>query len=429
MTQDIIFSSLDGIDPEKFIVSTYSLETDRSADALSIAKEIAVGQTTGTWVPVPEETDEIRERHVGRVVGIYEVPHYEREIPEDVRKRHYILQIAIPSINLEPQLPMLLSTIAGNDATITYRVKLLDVCLPRTFVNAFGGPKFGIPGIRKMLDVKDRPLVVNMIKPCIGIDPGAGAELFYRAAVGGVDVVKDDEVLANTSYSSIVDRVKAFMEKERQAFEETGEHTLYAVNITDRVEKIREHAHRVIEAGGNCLMLNFLPAGVSALSMLAEDSSITLPILAHLDLSGAFFGSSNSGISAPLVLGKIPRLCGADMIIYPSPYGKFLFLRESYLRVAHLLRTPLHHIKPTFPAPSGGVHAGNLGPLIEELGVDCMIGVGGGIHGHRMGGTAGARSVRQAIDAALKHVPLREAAKEHPELAVALEDWGGSSGG
>ena len=426
MTQDIIFSSLDGIDPEKFIVSTYSLETEPSADVLSIAREIAVGQTTGTWVPVPEETDEIRERHVGRVVGVYETPNNEREIPGDIQKRHFILQIAIPGINLEPQLPMLLSTIAGNDVTITYRLKLLDVRLPADFVKAFGGPKFGIPGIRKILNVMDRPLIVNMIKPCIGISPKVGAELFYRAALGGVDVVKDDEVLANTSYSSIVDRVKAFMEREKQAFEETGEHTLYAVNITDRVEKMRDHAHRVIEAGGNCLMLNFLPAGISTLSMLAEDPSIHLPILAHLDLSGAFFGAPNSGISAPLILGKIPRLSGADMIIYPSPYGKFLFLRESYLRVAHLLRAPFHNVKPVFPAPSGGVHAGNLAPLIRELGIDCMVGVGGGIHGHRMGGTAGARSVRQAIDAIMKKIPLKEAAKEHPELAAALEDWGDS---
>jgi 2,3-diketo-5-methylthiopentyl-1-phosphate enolase len=424
MTQDIVFSSLDGIDPEKFIVSTYSLETEPSADVLSIAKEIAVGQTTGTWVPVPEETDEIRERHVGRVVGVYETPHNEREIPSGTERRHFIIQIAIPSINLEPQLPMLLSTIAGNDMTITYRLKLLDVRLPADFVKAFGGPKFGIPGVRKLLNVTDRPLIVNMIKPCIGIDPKVGAELFYRAALGGVDVVKDDEVLANTSYSSIVGRVKAFMKKEKQAFDETGEHTLYAVNITDRVERIGEHACSVIEAGGNCLMLNFLPAGISTLSMLAEDPSITVPILAHLDLSGAFFGASDSGISAPLILGKFPRLSGADMIIYPSPYGKFLFLRESYLRVAHLLRAPFYHVKPTFPAPSGGVHAGNLAPLVRELGIDCMVGVGGGIHGHRMGGTAGARSVRQAIDAIMNNIPLKEAAKEHPELAAALEDWG-----
>ncbi len=112
------------------------------------------------------------------------------------------------------------------------------------------------------------------------------------------------------------------------------------------------------------------------------------------------------------------------MVIYPSPYGKFLFRRESYLRIAQMLRSPFYHIRSTFPIPSGGVHAGNLAPLIQDLGWDCMIGVGGGIHGHRMGATAGARSVRQAIDAMMRNIPLEEAAKEHPELATALEDWG-----
>lgn len=424
MTQDILFSALDGVDLKDFIVSTYYFETGPSDDIFAIAREIAVGQTTGTWVRVPEETEEIRQKHVGRVVGIYEAPANERELAPDISRRQFILQIAIPWVNLEPQIPMLLSTVAGNDVTFTYRLKLLDIYFPQRFVEAFKGPKLGISGIRERLNVKDRPLVVNMIKPCIGIDPKVGAELFYRAALGGVDVVKDDEVLANTSYSSVVDRVKAFMEKERQAFEETGEHTLYAVNITDRVERIREHAYRVVEEGGNCLMLNFLPAGISTLSMLAEDPDIPIPILVHLDLSSSFVSAVQGGISAPLILGKIPRLCGADMVIYPSPYGKFLFRRESYLRIAHMLRTPFYHIRGAFPAPSGGVHAGNLAPIIRDLGTDCMIGVGGGIHGHRMGGTAGARSVRQAIEAILQNIPLEEAAREHPELATALKDWG-----
>ncbi len=427
MSQEIIFSSMDGVDLDHFILSTYYLETDVSSDVLSIAGEIAIGQTTGTWLPVPEETDEIRRKHVGRVVGIYGAPNFEREIPSHVEKRHFIVQIAIPSINLEPQIPMLLSTIAGNDVTITHRVKLLDIRFPKPFAESFKGPKFGISGIREILNVKERPLIVNMIKPCIGIEPRVGAELFYKVALGGVDVVKDDEVLANTSFSPITARVRAYMEKEKQVFEETGEHTLYAVNITDEVDRIKENAYKVIESGGNCLMLNYLPNGISALRMLAEDPSIRVPILAHLDLSGSFFSSPNSGITAPLVLGKLPRLAGGDMVIYPSPYGKFLFLRESHLRVAHLLRSSFYHIKPIFPAPSGGVHAGNLSPVIRDLGYDCMVGVGGGIHGHKMGATAGAMSVRQAINALMDNIPLEEVAKKHKELAVALESWGLSS--
>jgi len=424
MTEEIIFSSLDGIDPDRFIVSTYCLETDASSDVLAITRAMAIGQTTGTWVPVPQETDEIRRKHVGRVVGIYEAPHFEREVPSNTERRYFIVQIAVPCLNLEPQIPMLLSTVAGNDISVTYRVKLLDIRLPESFVKPFKGPKFGVSGIRRILNVKERPLILNMIKPCIGIEPRVGAELFYEAALGGVDVVKDDEVLANTTYSSIVGRVKAFMEKERQAFEKTGEHTLYAVNITDEVDKIKENAQRAMEAGANCLMVNYLPAGISVLRMLAEDSSIQIPILVHFDLAGSFFGSSNSGISAPLLVGKLSRLAGGDMVVYPSPYGKFFFLRESYVRVAHLLRAPLYHIKSIFPAPAGGVHAGNLSPLMHDLGYDCMIGVGGGIHGHKMGATAGAKSVRQAIDALMNNTPLEEAAKKNEELAVAIESWG-----
>ena len=74
MTQDIIFSSLDGIDPEKFILSTYSLEMESSADVLSVAREIAVGQTTGTWVPVPGETEQVKEIHSTKLLGYYPFP-------------------------------------------------------------------------------------------------------------------------------------------------------------------------------------------------------------------------------------------------------------------------------------------------------------------------------------------------------------------
>jgi len=37
---------------------------------------------------------------------------------------------------------------------------------------------------------------------------------------------------------------------------------------------------------------------------------------------------------------------------------------------------------------------------------------------------AGAVAMRQAVDAAVKGVPLREYADKHRELALALEKWG-----
>jgi ribulose-bisphosphate carboxylase large chain len=61
--------------------------------------------------------------------------------------------------------------------------------------------------------------------------------------------------------------------------------------------------------------------------------------------------------------------------------------------------------------------------LIEFFGKDFVIQAGGGIHGHRDGPTAGARAMRQAVQATLEKVPLREFAKKHKELKVALEIW------
>ena len=58
------------------------------------------------------------------------------------------------------------------------------------------------------------------------------------------------------------------------------------------------------------------------------------------------------------------------------------------------------------------------------MGVDLVIQVGGGVLGHPDGPYAGAKAVRQAIEAALKGIPLEEYAEQHKELKRALEKWG-----
>ena len=428
-----LFLSMDGIDKNKYVIATYYIESEE-ADLLKQTAEIVVEQTTGTWVPVPEETPEVREKHAGKVLAVYEVPDYElplrpsaslreMELPPNLERRKYIAQIAFPVINIGEQIPMLLTTVIGN-ISMMGRLKLIDLAFGEKFVSAFSGPKFGIDGIRELLKIEKRPILCNMIKPCTGIPPKVGAKLFYEAAVGGVDIVKDDELIADAPFSHIEERVKEFMAAEKRAYEEKGERTLYAVNITDRVDKIKENAQKAISAGANCLMLNYLTAGISALRILAEEKSIQVPILAHLDFAGTMYESHNSGISSHLVLGKFPRLAGADIVVYPCPYAKFLLLREKHIKIAFALRTPLYHLKPTFPMPGGGVHPGMLPTLMQDIGTDWIVGAGGAVHGHPMGATAGAKALRQAIDAMMAGIPLEEAIKEHKELKASIDAWG-----
>jgi 2,3-diketo-5-methylthiopentyl-1-phosphate enolase len=412
----------DGIDYDDFIVGTYMVSFPKHINIPKLAPALAIEQSTGTWVAVPGETPEVRKKHVAKVVGVYEIPDYEWVVPADVQDRNYVVQVAFPTVNIESQIPMLLTAVVGN-ISMAGRLKLLDMRFPEEFVAGFSGPKFGIPGVRKLLGVKGRPLLNNMIKPCTGYSCEVGTELFRQAALGGADIVKDDELLANMSFNTVRERVEAYMEAERQVYEETGEHTLYTVNVSDEIPKVFENAKRAVELGANAIMVNYLAVGFPVLRALAEDPQIDVPILGHMDLAGAFYQSPYHGITSHIVLGKLPRLAGADIAVYPAPYGKASFLPEKFQAVAKNLTFPLYQLKPTFPMPSGGITPAMVPQVMQDLGPEIVIGTGGGIHAHPAGPVAGAKAFRQAIDATLQGRTLDTAAKEHEELRIALEEW------
>jgi 2,3-diketo-5-methylthiopentyl-1-phosphate enolase len=142
-----------------------------------------------------------------------------------------------------------------------------------------------------------------------------------------------------------------------------------------------------------------------------------------MDLAGALYEAEWHGMSSHLVLGKLPRLAGADIVVFPAPYGKAPVLPEKFQNVARNLSFPFYNIRPTFPMPSGGITPRMVPAVMKDLGPDIVIGSGGGIHAHPQGPVAGARAFRQAIDATLKGQSLEDAANEHPELKASMEAW------
>jgi 2,3-diketo-5-methylthiopentyl-1-phosphate enolase len=412
----------DGVDYDEYIIATYLASFAAEVPIPLLSMALAVEQSTGTWVPVPGETPEVRRRHIAKVLGVYEMPDFEFEVPSSVQTRNWFVQVAYPEVNIGAQIPMLLTSVVGN-ISMGGNIKLLDIRFPKKYVAGFKGPKFGIDGVREILGVPKRPLLNNMIKPCTGYPLELGAKLFKEAALGGCDIIKDDELIADASFNSVEGRVKRYMELEKQVYEETGEHTLYTVNITDSVPKVFENARRAVELGCNALMVNYLAVGLPVMQALAEDPNINVPILAHMDVAGAMYMSPLHGISSHIVLGKLPRLAGADVVVIPAPYGKAPVIPDKFKNVAKNLTFPLYHLKPTFPMPSGGITQSMVPKVIADLGNDIVIGSGGGIHGHPQGPVAGGKAFRQAIDAAMQGIPLAEYAKEHPELDVVLKLW------
>ncbi len=415
---------LDGIDLEKYIIASFIIKRPKGQNVNYLSRFAAIEQSTGTWVRVPAETAEVRKNHVARVLGVYEIPMYEYMVPKDIKERSYFVQIGFPVINVKNNgIPMLLTTVLGN-ISITYGLKLVDLAFPKSYLEDYKGPKFGIDGLRSLLKIPKRPLLNNMIKPCTGHTADVARDLVYKAAVGGCDIVKDDELISNAIFNTLEERITKVMEAVDKADSEKGEKTLYTINITSKFPDMFEYADKMVELGANALMINYLTTGFEALRQLAEDPSIKVPILGHMDFGGTYFGGIWTGMTSMLTFAKLPRICGADTVVIPAPYGKADILDERYEQNLKALRFPLQHIKPTLPMPSGGITQGMVEKCMKEAGNDILIGSGGGIHSHPDGPIAGAKAFRQAIDAVMQGRKVKDVAKEHKELGVALGVWG-----
>ena len=99
----------DGIEADEYIIATYYVSLPKGFNPFEISQIMAIEQSTGTWIPVPGESPEVRKKHVAKVVGVYEVPDNEVMLPED-NWRNYIIQIAFPYENIGSRLSCLLYT-------------------------------------------------------------------------------------------------------------------------------------------------------------------------------------------------------------------------------------------------------------------------------------------------------------------------------
>lgn len=421
---DQVFAFPEEVTGQGFVTATYFLELPPGADIIAKAASFAVGQTVGTWVEVPGITREMLDRHLARIVAVYDLPPYELATQLGEQKRSVVVQIAFPEINFGSQFPMLMTTLLGNDVSTSAQLKLIDLQLSPTFAAGFGGPKFGIAGLREYLHVPARPILLNMIKPCTGYSAREGAALFAEVARGGVDIIKDDELLGNTSFNPLRERVEAYRRAADRVYEETGHRAIYCANITDRPDRILENARRAQELGAGMVMVNSIAAGLGMVQAIAESPDIRLPVLAHYASAGTLTENPYAGVSSPLLLGKLTRLAGADAALFSSIYSTYPLLRDKYLRTGQMMRLPLYDVRPTLPGIGGGVTPQTAVKIVRDLGCDVMLAVGGAIQGHPDGAVAGGRAMRQALDAVTAGQSLEEKAREHPELRRALEAWG-----
>jgi ribulose-bisphosphate carboxylase large chain len=389
------------------VVAKYYVETDKPIK--EAAGAIAAEQSTGTWTEVStlKEGDPAHrlDARVLKAEGNNVVIEYPVEL-------------------FEPgNIPQYLSVIAGNlfGLGAVKNVRLQDVEFPEKLLHAHKGPRYGITEARQILGVFDRPLVGTIIKPKVGLTPTQTAQVAYEAALGGLDLIKDDETLTDQRFCPMKERLSMVMNRLDRAEAITGQQAFYAVNVTAGAARIVERAQRMVEVGANMIMVDVLTAGFDALEELAH--TIDVPIHVHRTMHGAITRNRRHGISM-LVISKLVRIAGGTNLHTGSYKGKMDSDAAENDQNRDALKKEWFGLKRVFPVASGGLSPLNVAPNVVGYGVDCIVQAGGGVHGHPGGTAAGAKAMRQAVDAAVEGVSIEEYSRNHPELRSAMEKWG-----
>jgi len=372
-----------------------------------VAGGVAAESSIGTWTSLTTEKPYVLEN----AATVYEID-------------GNTVKIAYPQELFEQgNMPNILSSVAGNIFGLEdiKNIRLNEIHFPEEIALSFKGPKYGIPGIRKITGVTGRPLIGTIVKPKLGLNTRDHAEVAYEAWSGGCDIVKDDENLSSQRFNPFEDRIIKTLEARDRAESDTGEKKFYLANVTAPMREMERRAEFVEDHGGRYIMIDILTAGWSSLQAI-RDLDLDLLIHAHRAGHAAFTRSTRQGINMTVV-AKVARLIGVDQLHVGTGVGK---MSETWNEVASNIEAcvkPLYGINPVLPVASGGLHPGLVPKLLELFGEDAVIQAGGGIHGHPDGTKAGARALRQAVDAAMKGVSLADYAVDHPELKRALEKW------
>ncbi|ANL51022.1 ribulose bisphosphate carboxylase large subunit protein (plasmid) [Rhizobium phaseoli] len=407
----------------------YLLETP--GDPEQVADIIAGEQSSGTFLPVPGETPELKERSAARVTRLEVVEtdvdgrslastKPQREGERVTRSR---LTLSWPLANIGPSLPNLVATIAGNlfELRDVTGLRLLDLRLPPAFSKAYGGPRFGVEGTRRLSGVHDRPLIGTIIKPSIGLSAEATAELVQDLCEAGIDFIKDDELQSDGPSCPFDERVRAVMRVINDNADRTGKKVMYAFNLTGELDQMRRRHDLVLETGGTCVMASVNSIGLAGMIELGRFSE--LPIHGHRNGWGYMTRAPMLGWSY-VAWQKLWRLAGADHMHVNGLQNKFSEDDDSVIASARACLTPMFEDKPctVMPVFSSGQTVRQAPGTYAGLGsTDLIVTAGGGIVAHPDGPGAGVRALRDAWDATVAGIAIEEHAKTHPALSRALE--------
>jgi ribulose-bisphosphate carboxylase large chain len=384
-------------DDQKYIIAEYLVES--STNLREAAWNIAIGQSVGNPNVRNEwETDYLFENHSCMILG---------DETTLLNGTSGIVKIAFPIINTDwdtDGISHLLCQLMGGhlDINIIQRCRLVRLHLPDSVTGSFLGPRFGLSGIRKFTNQYNKPLFGSIVKPKIGITPEVLLEMVKQMVDGGVDFIKEDEIMSNPLCAPLerrVDIIANYLSKQSRK-------VVFCHTINCDPHVVMDRINSVYQNGGNGVHINVY----SGLGVYNSIRKSNLPLFLHLQSSGAKIFTDVShrfSISWPVIC-KLATLMGVDTIQTGMVGGYSNDDPDEILECLYILRAG-----NTAPALSCGMHPGLIQKITNLVGFDYLANAGGAVHGHPGGTLSGALAMRQSIDG-----------NEGEEYRIAIEKWG-----
>ncbi len=397
-----------------------------------LAEALAAESSVGTWTEIKTINEKVLREYRARVFKLVKVS-----------ETSGFIWIAYPLEHFDAtNIAQILASIRGNVYGLSEleELKFLDIKLPENLQRLYPGPGYGLEGIRERVGTEKsrRPHVGTIVKPKVGLAPREWADVAYEAWMGGCDFVKDDENLVNQPFCRFEERVLEVLERADRVKEETGRRVMYAPNITDTPERMKERADFLKSQGWDVAMLDVYMLGYPTVQEMTHFLH-ERGFIVHAHRAGHTAETRGSFGAEYSVFAKIWRMLGVDQLhtgtgvgkMEGSPvlikrYGEIVSKRrvEERLEILGLEQEWYEGIKPIMPVASGGLDPGKVEALGVIYGRDFVAQAGGGIHGHPDGTRSGARAMKAAVEAIVEGKTLPEKAEEVPELKKALDRWG-----
>ncbi|HAO81753.1 MAG: Ribulose bisphosphate carboxylase [Parcubacteria group bacterium GW2011_GWD2_43_10] len=460
---------------EQYVIVQFKLQLATGVGEnmfIQAAASVAAESSTGTWTTVEDRADS----------GMKTADDY-KAIVFDINEHDHMFKVAYRADLFEPgNISGFLAGPAGNIAgmKMVQGLRIFDIRFPRSLVESFPGPRFGIDGLRQLLgQTEKQPILGTVPKPKVGrtaAEQAILAKRLWSAGDGSYDFIKDDENLTSLPFNKFEDRCRAILKVQRDIEASGQSKKLYLCNVTHSdIDIMLSRANLIAEEGGRVMMMDIVTTGFAAVHTMRQKNP-GLFIHGHRAMHGFMTRESGAGIRGQgslwgfsvsmLTLAKIYRLLGVDSLHIGSPKSKMQDYGESELIDAamnpaevngydsfsqfHITREEHHayqalslnetkadanfhtlgqnwySLKPVWSVASGGLHPGVIDTVVNKLGRDIFIQLGGGVLGHPGGAERGVEAALEARQAVMRGQTIKEYVKTNPEsaLAEAVAKWG-----